>query len=278
MRLSWLFAAALVSAAPAFAADQPAADPALQKAIAGPQRSKAFIDRDAARHPLQELEFFGIKPSSAVVEIWPDGGAYWTEILAPYLHDHGTYYAAGIPKPAADDTSDRAKGRTKAIDTYAQKRAADPAVYGKVIVTEFGKDHYDIAPPNSADLVVSFRNLHNWMAGGYAEETMAGFFKALKPGGILGLEDHRGRTDVPQDPKAESGYVRQDYAIELAKKAGFEFVEASEVDANPKDTKDWPKGVWTLPPVYAAGEQDKAKYAAIGEADNFVLKFRKPMH
>ena len=277
MRSIWLLAAALVVALPSYAADQPAPDPALQKIIAGPQRSPAFAARDALRHPLEELTFFGVKPDSALVEIWPDGGAYWTEILAPYLHDHGTYYAAIIPKPAASDPPDRAAARTKRLAEFADKLKGDEASYGKAVATEFAKDHYDIAPPGSADIVVSFRNLHNWMAGGYAEAALAGFFKALKPGGILGLEDHRGRNDAAQDPKGASGYVRQDYAIELAKQAGFEFVAESEIDANPKDTKDWPEGVWTLPPTYALGDQDKAKYAAVGEADNFVLKFRKPV-
>jgi predicted methyltransferase len=276
MRSILLLATALILATPALAADQPAPDAALKKVIAGPQRTPEFAARDAVRHPLEELTFLGVKPDSVLVEIWPDGGAYWTEMLAPYLHDHGTYYAAIIPKPAADDPPERAAGRNKRLAAFADKLKADPASYGKVVDSEFAKGNYNVAPPNSADIVVSFRNLHNWMAGGYAEEALAGFFKALKPGGILGLEDHRGRTDVPQDPKAESGYVRQDYAIELAKKAGFVLVASSEIDANPKDTKDYPKGVWTLPPVYELGDQDKAKYTAIGEADNFVLKFQKP--
>ena len=114
------------------------------------------------------------------------------------------------------------------------------------------------------------------MEGGYADQALKGFYTALKPGGMLGIEEHRGRDDQPQDPKARSGYVRQDYTIELARKAGFELVGSSEIDANPKDTKNWPKGVWTLPPTLAMGDQDREKYLAIGEADNFVLKFRKP--
>ena len=140
----------------------------------------------------------------------------------------------------------------------------------------FGTGHFDIAPPGSADLVLTFRNLHNWMDDGYADQALAACFTALKPGGILGIEEHRGRNDVPQDPKAESGYVRQDYVIALAKKAGFVLVESSEINANPRDTKDWPKGVWTLPPSLAMGEKDRDKYIAIGEGDNMVLKFQKP--
>jgi predicted methyltransferase len=139
-----------------------------------------------------------------------------------------------------------------------------------------GKGHFDVAPSGSADLVLTFRNLHNWMEDGYADEALAASFKALKPGGILGIEEHRGRNDQAQDPKAKSGYVRQDFTIALAKKAGFEYVGASEINANPRDTKDWADGVWTLPPTLSQGDKDRAKYVAIGEADNYVLKFRKP--
>jgi len=124
--------------------------------------------------------------------------------------------------------------------------------------------------------VLTFRNLHNWMNDGYAEEVLASFYRALKPGGILGIEAHRGRTDKPQDPRAVDGYVRQDYAIRLAQQAGFVLVGSSEALANPRDTKDHPEGVWTLPPTYRLGDKDRARYAAIGEADGFLLKFRKP--
>jgi predicted methyltransferase len=140
----------------------------------------------------------------------------------------------------------------------------------------FGVGQTGIAPPGSADVVLTFRNLHNWLEQDFAPEAFAAFYRALKPGGVLGIEDHRGQRDMPQDPKAADGYVRPDYAIALAEKAGFTFVGASEVDANLKDTANWPKGVWILPLTYALGEQDKTKYAAVGEADNFVLKFRKP--
>jgi predicted methyltransferase len=245
-----------------------AADAALQAAIANPKRSPAFVQRDAARHPQQELEYFGLRPDQTVVEVSP-GGGYWTEILAPYLKTTGTYYVA---VPSANDPEAPKPGK----DRFRSKLAAAPDVYGKVIVTELGQEHYNVAPAGSVDLIVTFRNLHNWLGAGYAPAALEGFFRALKPGGILGIEDHRGRTDRAQDPKAEDGYVRQDYAIELAKKAGFEFVGSSEVNANPRDTKDWPEGVWTLPPSFALKDKDRAKYLAIGEADNFVLKFRKP--
>ncbi len=263
-----LFAAALIGliAAPAMAGDVAAPDPALRAAIAGPHRTEKFVARDGARHPLEELTFFGITPHSSVVEIWP-GGGYWTEILASYLRDGGTYYAA---VQAAGSEAE------KYGTLMAQKIASDQATYGKVIVTKLGAGQTDIAPPASADLVLTFRNLHNWLEQGDADEVLAAFYKALKPGGTLGIEDHRGNRSAPQDPKAVDGYIRQDYAIALAEKAGFRFVASSEIDANPKDTAEWPKGVWTLPPTLALGDQDRAKYAAIGEADNFVLKFQKP--
>ena len=246
-----------------------APDPDLVKDAAGSWRTPTFVARDTARHPVEELTFFGLKPDMTVVEIWPSGG-YWTEILAPYLHDHGAYYAAILPRALSDRTA-------KAADAFQAKLNADSSIYGNVRVSEFGKNLSNIAPAGSADMVVTFRNLHNWIEDGSADQALAVFYKALKPGGILGIEDHRGAADKPQDPKAESGYVRQDYAIELVKKAGFEFVGSSEVDANPKDTKDYPEGVWTLPPDLTLGDKDRAKYVAIGEADNFVLKFRKPL-
>lgn len=249
--------------------DAAAADAALAAALAGGHRTAAHVQRDAARHPAQELEFFGFRPDMTVVEISP-GGGYWTEILAPYLKAAGTLYVA---VPPANDPEAPPPGK----DTYRQKLAADPATYGKVRISELGLEHYTVAPDGSADLVLTFRNLHNWMNAGYADAALAGFYRALKPGGILGIEDHRARTDRAQDPKAENGYVREDYTIELARKAGFEFVAASEMNANPRDSRDWPEGVWTLPPTLTLGEKDRAKYLAIGEADNYVLKFRKPL-
>jgi len=241
----------------------------LKSLVMGSQRSPANVARDAPRHPYEMLRFFGVKETMTVVEILPGGAGYWTEILAPYLRDRGVYYAAIGEKDSSEEME-----RSNAA--FRAKMAAAPALYGKVRVTEFGGDRHDIAPPGSADMVVTFRNIHNWMAAGEADSAFAVFFKALKPGGVLGVEEHRGRNDRPQDPKAKSGYVRQDYAIKLAEKAGFKFVAASEINANPKDMKDYPQGVWTLPPTYRLGDKDRAKYEAIGESDRFVLTFVKP--
>ena len=236
-------------------------------AIASPARTPAFAARDGARHPAAELAFFGLRPSLSVVEIWP-GGGYWTEILGPYLKARGHYTVAlNAPGDAEEDA---------VVAKWRERIAAQRERLGTVHETLAGPGHFDIAPPGSADLVLTFRNLHNWMDGGYAEQMLAAAFRALKPGGVLGVEAHRGRTDRPQDPRARDGYVREDYAIALAKQAGFELVARSEINANPKDTKDWVDGVWTLPPTLSQKDKDRDRYLAIGEADNFVLKFRKP--
>ena len=269
---TWVVAGSVLCAAVAAdpsTATQPASgiDPALSALVASPERSAPFVARDGARHPAAELSFFGLQPTMSVVELWP-GTGYWTEILGPYLAAQG-HYTVALTKPRQD-------GEDEGLASWTARVEQQKARLGTIVRTTLGAGQYDIAPPGSADLVVTFRNLHNWMRDGYAEAVLAACFRALKPGGILGIEEHRARTDRAQDPKAEDGYVRQDYAISLAKQAGFEYVAASEVNANPRDTKDWPEGVWTLPPTLALKDKDRERYQAIGEADNFVLKFRKP--
>jgi predicted methyltransferase len=245
-----------------FPADLQQPDPALAAIIDGPQRSNANKARDRYRHPLEVLTFFGVKADSNVVEIVPGRAGYWTEILAPYLKDRGHYTASGDA------------GRD--VAPLKARIAASPELFGKTIITGFTGGDQEIAPPGSADFVLTFRNIHNWMRAGTADAAFRAFYKALKPGGILGVEDHRARSDQPQDPQAKSGYVRQDFAIALAGKAGFKLISSSEINANPKDTKDYPDGVWTLPPTYRMKDQDRDKYSAIGESDRFVLKFAKP--
>ena len=242
--------------------------PSLQSLVDGSQRTAVNRVRDAFRHPRESLEFWGLKPGMTVVEVSPSGG-YWTEILAPYLRDKGHYIAALSP-----DVPDDEEGSTK--KKWLASVEARAAFFGPVKVVRFGKGALDLGAPGSADLIVTFRNLHNWVGDGYADEALAACFRALKPGGILGIEDHRGRTDVAQDPKAANGYIREDYTIALVEKAGFKLVGKSEINANPRDTKDWVDGVWTLPPTLSQGDRDREKYVAIGEADNFVLKFEKP--
>jgi len=267
MRFNLLPALALL--APLTAMAVPAADPVLLEAVQNPLRTPKFVARDTVRHPAEELTFFGLRPDATVLEVWP-GGGYWTEILAPYLLGHGTLYVA-LPGGTDPDNVKEAAG-------FRAHIAANPAAFRHLRLVELGGGQYAPVPAGSADFVLTFRNVHNWMYEGDAGQMFASFYKALKPGGILGVEEHRGRADKPQDPKANDGYVRQDYTISLAKQAGFELVGSSEIDANPKDTKDYPQGVWTLPPSFALGAKDHDKYAAIGEADNFVLKFRKPEH
>ena len=260
------FASTVVVASSAAAA--PAMAGPFDAAIAGKQRGADNVARDVARHPAATLAFFGIKPTDTVVEIAPSGGWY-AEILAPYLHDKGVYYAAHND-PAAS------KGAAAGVSRFKAKLAANPAAYGKVKITAFGKGAYDIAPAGSADAVVSFRNVHNWYGAGFAPDAFKAFFKALKPGGTLGIVEHRLPESRPEADMAESGYMKVSYVRKLAEAAGFKLAGASEINANPRDKADYPKGVWTLPPNFAEGDKDKAKYAAIGESDRMTLKFVKP--
>jgi len=256
---------------PGLPAPAQAADETLAQAVAGPWRTARFAERDRYRHPLQTLEFFGLRPDQTVVEIWPAAGWYM-EILAPYLHDRGKYYAA---IPAADVPG--ASREDKAAERLVRERmAADPAHFGKVIVSELHPpQRTEICPAGSADLVLTFRNVHNWMYDGYAQAAFDAFYAALKPGGILGVEEHRARPGTSEAQMIKSGYVTEAYVKALAAHAGFHFQAASSVNANPRDTKDYPGGVWTLPPVLREGQKDRTKYLAIGESDRMTLRFVK---
>jgi predicted methyltransferase len=243
---------------------------ALNAVIAGAHRPEADRARDQHRHPLETLTWFGIKNNMTVVEVWP-GGGWYTDILAPLLKEHGAYYAAGFDPDASVDYM------RNGAQKYKDKLAANSELFGKVKVTALSAPtKTEIAPEGSADMVLTFRNVHNWMANDQAETVFKAMFKALKPGGVLGVVEHRANANVPQDPKAASGYVREDHVIKLAQDAGFQLVSKSEINANPKDTKDYPQGVWTLPPVLRLKEVDKEKYIAIGESDRMTLKFMKP--
>ena len=242
---------------------------ALGAALAGSNRSPNNRARDRWRAPRESLSFFGIQPNHTVVEILPGSVGYWLEILAPYLKDNGKYVAGGRGE------EEKRESYIVDHDRLLAKLAADPATYGKVEVTRFNPTTRVAAPDASADFVLTFRNLHNWIDRDQIEGALEAFRKALKPGGVLGVSDHRGRTDMSQDAQMKSGYIRQDYAIALIEKAGFKLAGTSEAKANPKDTKDHPAGVWTLPPSYRLKDQDREKYAAIGESDRFLLKFVK---
>lgn len=260
---AWLV---LALAGPAITAS---ADP-LASVIQGAHRTDDFKARDKYRHPYETLTFFGIKPDMTVVELWP-GGGWYTEILAPYLKDHGEYIAAGFDQAATTGYIPRVRG------AYAEKLAANPGLYGQVTVTELAPpDKLAVAPEGTADMVLTFRNLHNWMGAGQVQAVLAAAYKALKPGGILGLVEHRGDAARPQDPKGATGYVTEAYAIALVEAAGFKLDAKSEINANPKDSRDYSNGVWSLPPALRGDAADYDKYLAIGESDRMTLRFRKP--
>jgi predicted methyltransferase len=265
-RALWILTCTLPLAAGA--ADDSAA--ALEKVVAGSHRSEANRARDVYRHPVETLTFFGIRDDMTVVELSPGGGGWYTEILAPFLRERGTYYAAGYD-PAS--TSEYSQKNHKA---YTAKLAANPEIYDRTKLTVLAPPKIELAPEGSADLVLTFRNIHNWMRNDQAENVFAAVFRTLKPGGTFGVVEHRGNPAVPQDPKAESGYVNEDYVLGLARKVGFELAARSEINANPKDTKDHPNGVWSLPPTLDGGDVDRDKFLAIGESDRMTLKFVKP--
>ncbi len=263
------FIAALVAVLASACAPAPVGEQdGLARLLSAPHRSERNVVRDAHRHPVETLEFFGVRADSTVVEILPGSGGYYLEILAPYLGEKGRYIAANRDRLAAPQyLEDHQK--------LLARLKAEPSLYGKVVVTEFNAGLHEVAPPGSADFVLTFRNLHNWIERGEVEGALRVFYKALKPGGVLGVVDHRGRTDLSQEAQMKNGYVREDHAIELIQRAGFRLIGASEVNANARDSKDHPEGVWTLPPTYRLKDRERAKYAAIGESDRFTLKFSK---
>jgi len=245
----------------------------LDAAVAGSWRDAANAARDGARNPKQTLEFFGLAPDMTVIEVSP-GAGWWTEILAPWLGAQGNYVAA-IPD-ASKAASERARTYfTGANAEFRERLAASPAQYAGATVREVDMAAPVYGPAGSADAVLTFRNIHGWMRNDQAEMQMKAFFEVLKPGGVLGLEQHRADADVPKDQI--NGYVSEAQVIALAEGAGFELAARSEINANPKDTKDHPNGVWTLPPNLNVPEgEDKAKYEAIGESDRMTLRFVKP--
>ncbi|NND83260.1 MAG: class I SAM-dependent methyltransferase [Gammaproteobacteria bacterium] len=269
-KTSLLFAlCALISlSAPTHAGDT--AD-AINKIANGEHRSDKYKARNQFRNPGETLEFFGIRPDMTVVELSPGGGGWYTEILAPYLRESGTYYAGSYDPESTSEYSQRNMAR------YAEKLAKHPELYDRAKVTTFAPpDKMEAAPAGSADMVLTFRNMHSWMRRGTQEAMMQAAYSYLKPGGVLGVVAHRGDPDKPQDPKASKGYIQQDIIVQLAESAGFVLEASSEINANPKDTRDHPQGVWNLPPGFRDGDTDRAKYAAIGESDRMTLRFRKP--
>jgi len=275
--LTLALAAALAANSAVFA-DQPKAlvTPAslaqaasIDTVLAGDWRSDKNKARDQYRHPKETLAFFGLKPNQTVIELYP-GGGWYTEILAPYLKEHGQYYAAIIKpnKPEGEEAINKTGLRAKF--------AADPTHYGAAKVVEFVPKSAVLGPPASADLVLTFRNVHNMTDDGVAEPIFKAMFDVLKPGGTLGVVDHRAKPGTTLAQNKETGYLPEDVVIKLATDAGFKLAARSEINANPKDTKDYPKGVWTLPPTLTLKDVDRDKYLAIGESDRMTLKFVKP--
>ena len=243
--------------------------------IAADPRRADQAARDKFRNPVETLEFFGVEPSMNVGEVW---GGWYTPILAPYLASGGGTYTAILYQ---EEGSERAQQRNQAFkDKFV---GADGM--GNVEIASFGRNDTPITADGSLDMILTFRNVHNWMGGGYADKAFSDFYAALKPGGTLGVVEHRLPESATQDPKGRTGYVQESYMKDMAARAGFEFVGSSEVNANPRDTADHPMGVWTLPPRSRAPKEGSAEakdfnaalYKNIGESDRATLKFRKPL-
>lgn len=248
------------------------AAPDLDSVLAGEQRSAENRARDAYRHPKETLTFFGLQPAQHIVEVWP-GAGWYSEILAPYVREKGRYTAAGFVTAEADGPV----WRIELMKKLEGKFSANSALYGKPEITALGiPDSWTATAAGSADLVLTFRNVHNWLSAGYEAQMFKAFFTALKPGGVLGVVEHRAKPGTSMEKMKTSGYVTEAHVIELAETAGFKLEARSEINANPKDSADHPEGVWTLPPSLRLGDKDRAKYLAIGESDRMTLRFVKP--
>ncbi|WP_240922519.1 methyltransferase domain-containing protein [Oleiagrimonas sp. C23AA] len=243
-------------------------DQKLDDVLAGAWRPASDKARDTYRHPRKTLAFFGIRPDMTVIEITP-GGGWYARILAPLLRDNGQYIAA-ITSPVSSDFAARQASSLRKLF------ASQPKVFGKAQIAQFDPATPNLGAPDSADMVLTFRNVHNWVQADHAKAMFKAFYNVLKPGGVLGVVDHRAAQGASLADVKGSGYLPQPYVVKLATQAGFQLDGSSEVNANPKDTKDYPKGVWTLPPTLTLGDKDKAKYQAIGESDRMTLRFVKP--
>ncbi len=272
--------AAATDATPADATADPDAalrddqtDP-LDAILAGDWRDPKNMARDTWRHPRETLAFFGVGPSQRVIEISP-GGGWYTEILAPLAQGKGSYVGV-LTDPTKFDDEGAAKYYAENNAKLREKMAARADVYGRATMIEIDPAAPVFGEPGSADVVLTFRNVHNWVMDGNEAAMFKGFFDVLRPGGVLGVVEHRAAAGRTLEEVKESGYLPEDYVIGLATAAGFVLEEKSEINANPNDTKDHPNGVWTLPPGNNHEEADKAKYAAIGESDRMTLRFVKP--
>jgi len=266
--LAFSMGISIVSIAPVHAHD---VGTMLTTVIEGTHRSEDNRARDKYRHPAETLLFFGLRPDMTVVEISPSNGWY-TEIIAPFLKKQGQLYAA---VPLIINEMPEAMKRRDA--TYRQMLSSAPEVFGNPRITTYDSAAPTFAPEDSADMVLTFRNVHNWAKVGHAQSMFNGFFKTLKPGGVLGVVEHRAKPDTPLTKQIESGYMTEQFVIEAATAAGFRLDRRAEINSNPLDTKDYPGGVWNLPPnLRGVADSDKPKYRAIGESDRMTLRFVKP--
>lgn len=246
----------------------PSADAALKAALASPHRQLGNAERDKFRHPRETLEFFGLQPTSVVLEYGP-GGGWYTELLAPVLAKRGKLLVT------SDDPNGSAGERSVAGYRLKLLLETSPELFGKVEPIPVDPKAPKIPLDGKLDLVLVIRELHNLVNDGSLDAWLAEFRHALKPKGVLGIVDHRGLAGADPKKSSKLGYLPEAWAIEKIEAAGFKLSEKSELNANPKDTKDYPDGVWTLPPSYRLGEKDREKYAAIGESDRFTLRFVK---
>ncbi len=278
-KISPIVHGAAIAAMLAFSSVAIAADKALDDAVKGSWRTPANVERDVWRKPADALSFWGLKPGMSILELSP-GGGWWTEILAPYARMTKGSYAA----TAADLNNPELSQAAKDARAQFEKKFSDQSIYGPITYVNFGPKSQGLGAPNSVDFVLNGRNIHNWMAGGILDKVMAESFAVLKSGGILAIEEHRNAPETVQDPKAPTGYVTEAYVIAAAEKAGFKLQARSDLYANPKDDRDHPFGVWTLPPVRRTAPQgqpanpnfDSSPYDAIGESDRMMLRFVKP--
>jgi predicted methyltransferase len=241
----------------------------MRAALAAPHRRPEDRARDIYRHPADTLAFFGLRDDMTVVELWP-GNGWYTDILAPVLRERGKLVAA---TPDPNGANER---RAESARALRERVASNPAVYGDVTFTVLDTTGIDLGPPGSGDLVLTFRNTHNWIKDGIDEKVYDAAYKVLKPGGVLGVVQHRADEGADVEDSVEKGYVPEEYVIAVAEAAGFLLEERTEVNANPRDTRDYPDGVWSLPPTLRGGEVDKARFLAIGESDRMTLRFVKP--
>jgi predicted methyltransferase len=268
MRLLVLFCISALALAQAGCTHQP---PGLGQALSGDHRSDESRARDVYRHPAETLAFFGVRDDMSVVEIWPGPRGWYTEILAPLLRENGKLYAAQFP-PDSDIPF-----YTRSLEKYRNKLASRPDVYDRVEITYlYPPEHTAIAPPGSADAVLTFRNVHNWAKAGNADAVFRAMYEALKPGGILGVVEHRARPGLSLEEQISNGYMTEKYVIDSATAAGFAFEASSDINANPRDSTDHPAGVWSLPPTLRNGQDKIDYYLEIGESDRMTLKFIKP--